>query len=62
MKAAVYSRYGPTDVVQVKDVEILIEVRAASVPANKPDEQRKPKGKKSDSPDGQKGFLRSGRK
>ncbi len=39
MKAAVYSRYGPPDVLQVKDIEkpvpkddeILIEVRAASV-------------------------------
>jgi NADPH:quinone reductase-like Zn-dependent oxidoreductase len=39
MKAAVYSRYGPPDVVQIKDVEepvpkdneVLIEVRAASV-------------------------------
>jgi NADPH:quinone reductase-like Zn-dependent oxidoreductase len=39
MKAAVYSRYGPPDVLQIKDVEkpvpkdneVLIEVRAASV-------------------------------
>ena len=39
MKAAVYSRYGPPDVVQIQDVEkpvpkdneILIDVRAASV-------------------------------
>jgi NADPH:quinone reductase-like Zn-dependent oxidoreductase len=39
MKAAVYSRYGPPDVVQIKDVEkpvpkdneVLMEVRAASV-------------------------------
>ena len=39
MKAAVYTRYGPPDVVQIKDVEkpvpkdneVLIEVRAASV-------------------------------
>ncbi len=41
MKAAVYTRYGPPDVVQIKDVEkpvpkdneVLIEVRAASVNA-----------------------------
>jgi NADPH:quinone reductase-like Zn-dependent oxidoreductase len=39
MRAAVYSRYGPPDVVQLKDVEmpvpkegeVLIRVRAASV-------------------------------
>jgi NADPH:quinone reductase-like Zn-dependent oxidoreductase len=39
MKAAVYTRYGPPDVVQIKDVEkpvpkdneVLIKVRAASV-------------------------------
>lgn len=39
MKAAVYSRYGPPDVVQITDVEkpvptdneVLIRVRAASV-------------------------------
>jgi NADPH:quinone reductase-like Zn-dependent oxidoreductase len=39
MKAAVYTRYGPPDVVQITDVEkpvpkdneVLIEVRAASV-------------------------------
>ena len=39
MKAAVYTRYGPPDVVQIKDVEkpvpkdneILIDIRAASV-------------------------------
>src|SRR3972149_10529136 len=39
MKAAVYTRYGPADVVQIKDVEkpvpqdneVLIKVRAASV-------------------------------
>jgi NADPH:quinone reductase-like Zn-dependent oxidoreductase len=39
MKAATYSRYGPPDVVQIKDVEkpvpgddeVLIKVRAASV-------------------------------
>jgi len=43
MKAAVYSRYGPPDVLQIKDVEmpvptdkeVLIKVRAASVPANR---------------------------
>jgi NADPH:quinone reductase-like Zn-dependent oxidoreductase len=41
MKAAVYTRYGPPDVVRIKDVEkpvpkdneVLIEVRAASVNA-----------------------------
>jgi len=41
MKAAVYTRYGPPDVVQIKDVEkpspndneVLIKVRAASVNA-----------------------------
>jgi NADPH:quinone reductase-like Zn-dependent oxidoreductase len=40
MKAAVYTRYGRPDVVQIKDVEkpspkdneVLIKVRAASVP------------------------------
>ena len=39
MEAAVYNRYGPPDVLQIKDVEkpvpkdneVLIEVRAASV-------------------------------
>ncbi len=39
MKAAVYTRYGPADVLQIKDVEkpvpkddgVLIKVRAASV-------------------------------
>jgi hypothetical protein len=40
MKAAVYTRYGPPDIVQIKDVEkpvpkdneVLIQVRAAKAP------------------------------